>query len=330
MSSSISDDVRNSYVAALKSAMDEDDSIVREGLLQSLQMSSQGSQELDKLFIQVTSPAEATAHVHITERDSFRNHAADAMALSDFIKSIANAVKAQARSLSGNKRRSSRLLVTAIQPGSLDVVFEVPPLLIEKGEQSGTFAADVDNTESVDLKALNAVTAVLSVASDLEDDSLKSKLSPMPLETRRALKGIARTVDRANWDIEGDISTLTGHDTKIKLSGEGALRLNSVLTSMPEPEEAETLTGYIDGYRRSDGKLYLRKEIDSKKSSAVEVNTPNLIQLVSQYAVNGETKYSLSVLKSEVSDELGAVIKTKRILESITPVKEAKQDTLPI
>ncbi|WP_220702271.1 hypothetical protein, partial [Bifidobacterium sp. wkB338] len=68
----------------------------------------------------------------------------------------------------------------------------------------------------------------------------------------------------------------------------------------------------------------------SKKSSAVEVNTPNLIQLVSQYAVNGKTKYSLSVLKSEVSDELGAVIKTKRILESITPVKEAKQDTLPI
>ena len=54
MSSSITDDVRNSYVAALKSAMDEDDPLVREGLMQSLQMSSQGNQELDKLFAQVT------------------------------------------------------------------------------------------------------------------------------------------------------------------------------------------------------------------------------------------------------------------------------------
>lgn len=328
MSSSITDDVRNSYVVALKSAMDEDDSIVREGLLQSLQMSSQGNQELDKLFAQVTSPAEATAHIHITELFSLRNHTADAVDLSDFIRSVADAVKAQARNLSGNKKRSSRLLVSAFQPGSLDVVFEVPPLPIERDVQSETLPAEeLGNIESVDLIALNDVMDVLSVASDPEDDSLNSKLSQMPLEARRALRGIARTVDRANWDIQGDISTLTGRDMKVRLSGKGAVRLNGVLTSMPEPEEAETLTGYIDGYRRSDGKLYLRKQIDSKKSSAVEVNTPNLIQQVSQYAVNGETKYNLAVLKSEVSDELGAVVKTKRVLESITPIQEEIQGT---
>lgn len=54
---SLNADLKSSYVAALKSAMSEDDPLVRDGLLESLQMSAQGNRELDLIFQQVTSPA---------------------------------------------------------------------------------------------------------------------------------------------------------------------------------------------------------------------------------------------------------------------------------
>ncbi|WP_158520385.1 hypothetical protein [Bombiscardovia coagulans] len=57
MSGSVNADLKSSYVAALKSAMGESDPLVRDGLLESLQMSTQGNHELDSIFQQATSPA---------------------------------------------------------------------------------------------------------------------------------------------------------------------------------------------------------------------------------------------------------------------------------
>lgn len=319
--SGIDNELRASYIAAIQSAMKEENADIREALLVSLQMSAQGDQEMEQIFVQVTSPAEATAHVHIAEQSAFRSHTADALFLAEFIERFAEAVKSQARALSNNQRRSSRLLVTAIQPGSLDVVFELPAQLDKSDKQDETLQG-MRIVESADLSALNDVVSIWTVASGGDGEQVKAELGKMPIGVKRALKGIAETADKANWDIYGDVSTFTGGKKKIRLSNKGAILLGGTLKSEPEPVEHEVITGFIDGYRRSDRMLYIRKSIKSRNSLAIKVTEESLIQTVSTYAVDGQTKFRLSVSKEEKTNDMGDVLSTKRTLQQIHPQPE--------
>lgn len=319
--SEIDNGLRASYIAAIQSAMEEENADVREALLVSLQMSAQGNYEMNQIFAEVTSPVEATAHVHIAEQNAFGRHAADALSLADFIRRFAEAVKSQARALSNNQRRSSRLLVKAFQPGSLDVVFELPAQL-DKSDKRDETLQGLRIVESADLSALNEVVSIWAVASEGDGEQVKAKLGKMPIGVKRALKGIAETADKANWDIYGDVSTSAGGNKKIRLSNKGAILLGGTLKSEPEPVEHEVITGFIDGYRRSDGMLYIRKSIHSRNSLAINVEEESLIQTVSTYAVDGQTKFRLSVSKAEKTNDMGDVLSTKRTLRQIHPQPE--------
>ncbi|OZG50887.1 hypothetical protein [Bombiscardovia coagulans] len=54
MSDTVHANVKSAYAMALELTLSEDDPLVRDGLLESLQMSSQGNHELDLIFQQVT------------------------------------------------------------------------------------------------------------------------------------------------------------------------------------------------------------------------------------------------------------------------------------
>lgn len=327
---SLSEETLFSYRNALESAMKEENLLLRENLLETLQLSTQGNPQLDAIFLNATSPAEAEAHFHIVENNEGSKHAANALAVSDFIRGLANAVNECAKKILGLKKRKPGLNIVAFAEGSLDIVLQVPPQPVKGKQEENIGNEGVEDQEPAESLALNSVADIFSAASDssIEESEFEEKIMALPAAARQALNGIAKLTQQSKWNITGEVRRKTGAENRIDFTNSGATRLTNTLESIPTQPEPEQLIGYIDGYRRSERILYFKETKEARKSIQIEVQEGQLIQQVAEYATTFEHQYRLSVLKIENTDNFGDIRKVTRILRSISKVPLATQDVL--
>ena len=106
-----------------------------------------------------------------------------------------------------------------------------------------------------------------------EDDSpLIAQLHDLPPTARRGLIRAARTTSEAAWSIKGSIRQRNIGASEVLLTPQGAQRLQQSLSAAIERRTEETLTGFIDGFRRSLSTLYFQPQVGRIIQAAVLEN----------------------------------------------------------
>lgn len=314
----------DSFRIAVRNALTQTDPIIREGLLDSLEFSTQGNSELDAIFQSETAPSQATAVVHIIE-SSTKKHSANALSVSKFINKLASAVNEVAKQQLGISRRSPQLLVTGTAPGSLEITVQAPDD-VQAGDLHSHYAENgIDIPDTAESIALKKVGALLTAASSEELENLDEKESPiaaqlaqLPVKARKDISSITKEVQKTDWMIHGEILQRRKEPLKLQFTRLGAMRLAQALETVPEKPDSETIYGYLDGYRRSEGILYVKHNLNDGHAFPISVSDPELIQTVAEYSIQPDSLYRLDILKYEKLNTIGDTVNISRSLQSIS------------
>ncbi|MFT8988405.1 MAG: hypothetical protein ABF966_09265 [Bifidobacterium psychraerophilum] len=321
-------DLAMSFRGAIRSALMEPNPILRESLLSSLSLSTEGNSELDEIFLSETAPAQASAEVHIVEPE-VAEHAASARSLAHFLNRVASAVNEIAKQMLQAQRRAPQLLVTATAPGSFEITLQAPDD-IQRGDFHYEYTEhDVEMPDTAESIALKNVAALMTAASseDLEEDDspISAQLAAMPVKARQDILAISKELQRAKWNLHGKVIQRRHVPLKLQFTQSGATRLFNALDSLPEQPDSETMQGYLDGYRRSEGILYVKRNVGDAKAILISVSDPALIQKIAEYSINSRQKYQIVFLSYKKLNVIGDVINTSRSLKEITPSEELEQ-----
>lgn len=318
----------DSFREAIRNAIAEENPVIRESLLTSLNLSTQGNSELDAIFQTETAPLQASAEVHIVE-PSVAEHSASARALARFLNKVASAVNEIAKQRLHAQRRTPQLLVTATSPGSFEITLQAPDDM-HRGDFHREYAAkDIEMPDTAESVALKNVTALLTAASsedlDEDDSPITAQLAEMPMKARQDILTITNDMQKARWTLHGKVVQRRKEPLELSFTQQGASRLASALTSLPEHPDSETMHGYIDGYRRSEGILYVKKDVQDTRTLPISVSDPSLIQKIAEYSIDSQQKFKIEFLNYKKLNTIGDVISTSRSLKAITPEQELTQ-----
>lgn len=302
--------------------------IIRTMTLNNLRMAVQGQPE-EKLLNLLTGPAQAKAVIHIDEPKT-KDHAATADNVGKFLQLISKTVNEVAKTRLRAERRTPQLLVAAFSPGSLAVTLEAPDDITDSSDSK--LYEEIQDPESVESAALKKVAMVLTAASDedsKDDDSpLEAQLNTLNPKARATLNTLTRTVKKSDWTLSGTVVQKKMEPITIRFTHEGVNRMTQALEAKQEKPEAEEIYGYLDGYKRSEGILFVRQGTDDGKGSYKVAVDSNLIQEVAVYATKSSQRYRIEMKVYKTLDKLGDVKKTSRLLMSIKPANEALQGTI--
>ncbi len=206
----------------------------------------------------IAGPDQAEVDLHL-DGPGVKGHSTSAHYFSQFVSGISEAVKETAKSLAGKGSYSERLLIEGVGPGSVRVVLRAPdPVAPHPQKQS---IEPLASASTVDSEALRSIAAILTHASSEDEESpLMAELSHLPIRARVGLRRAARSANEAGWDVKGSLRQRNFGATDVALTHGGAFRLRQGLDAKVENRSDETLTGYIDGFRRSLSTLYFQPE----------------------------------------------------------------------
>ncbi|KFI76523.1 hypothetical protein [Bifidobacterium mongoliense] len=320
MDTALSQDLAMSFRDAIRNALMQEDPIIREGLLNSLELSTEGNEKLNAIFRSETAPAQATAIVHIVEAKT-REHSANALSVSKFLGKLVSAVNEVAKQKLGAERRAPQLLITGTAPGSLEITIQAPDD-VRAGDLHSHYAEnDIEIPETAESAALKTVGALLTAASSEELDDRESpisaQLAQLTIKARKNISSMTKEVRKTDWTIHGEILQRRQQPLRIQFTQLGALRLEHELGSVPEKPDKEIIRGYLDGYRRSEGILYVKRSLADTRALPISVSDPDLIQQVAEYSIQSERLYRLDILKYEKLNTLGDIATTSRSLQAI-------------
>jgi hypothetical protein len=320
MDTALSQDLAASFRDAIRNALMQKDPIIREGLLDSLELSTEGDEELDAIFRSETAPSQATAVVHIVEPNA-KEHSANALSVSKFINRLTSAVNEVAKQKLGAARRSPQLLITGMAPGSLEITIQAPDD-VQAGDLHSHYAEnDIEIPETAESVALKTVGALLTASSSEELDSKESpisaQLAQLTIKARKNISAMTKEVRKTDWTIHGEILQRREQPLRVQFTQLGALRLEHALKTIPEKPNNEVIHGYLDGYRRSEGILYVKRNLEDARALPISVSDPDLIQQVAEYSIQSKRLYRLDVLKYEKLNTLGDIANISRALQAI-------------
>jgi hypothetical protein len=269
-------DIETLLTTALESALD--DSPASQMTRMQLRAGIVGNDPtLIDLYERIAGPDQAEVDLHL-EGPGVHGHATNAHYFSQFVSGVSEAVKETAKSIAGRGKYSENLLIEGVGPGSVRVVLRAPsPVAAHtKGEE----IEPLTSASTVDSTALRSVAAILTHASSEDDESpLLAELSRLPVRARIGLRRAAKSTNEAGWDIKGIIRQRNFGATEVELTGGGAFRLRQGLDAKVESREEETVSGYIDGFRRSLSTLYIQPERGGKiiQAAVIEPETASAI-----------------------------------------------------
>ncbi|MBA4023884.1 MAG: hypothetical protein C0482_16115 [Gordonia sp.] len=209
------------------------------------------------LYERIVGPEQAEVDFHL-DGAGVEGHATNAKLFSKFVSGISEAVKETAKAKAGKGRYTEGLLIDGGPgPGSVRVVLRAPePPATAKNEPP--LDPSLPNS-TVESEALRSVAAILSHASSEEEDSpMLAELTALPMGARRGLKRVANSARDAGWEIKGSIRQRNYGATNVELTADGAFRLKLGLDAQIDRRADETVTGTIDGFRRSLSTLYFQ------------------------------------------------------------------------
>ena len=321
------DDRQRNFTSMVNSILTIENDTTRMLALDNLHMAVQGLPE-EQLLISLTDPEQAKAVIHIKEPKT-ENHAATAVNVGKFLQLISKTVNEVAKTQLRAQRRSPQLLVTAFTPGSLAVTIEAPTDITD----SRDMLENVQDAESVESTALKKVSMVLTTASDKDGDdnnsTLDAQLSALSPKARKTLNSLVNTVKKSDWTLSGTIVQKNMEPMQLSFTQHGVTRIIEAMEANPEKPEEEELHGYLDGYKRSEGILFINQDAGGTKGSyKIAVSDVDLIQQVAIYATHSEQRYVIKTDVYKTLDKLGDVKRTSRLLKSIKHENVYTQGTL--
>jgi hypothetical protein len=259
---------------------------------QSLEALADENEALRPILFELTNRAQSELDLHL-EGETVHNHEADADSFAAFVRGLADATKEVAKHLLGRQRRASTLRILAPSPGSVRVVLRAAPPAENEGH-----TAQITRTPSVDSTSLDTVAVLLARSqtegAEMTDDVLSGLAAALPQRAHTGLRRAAKAIDAQDWEVAGELRSHHGFQ-RVHLGPQGAKALLRVLDERQQSATEITLSGVIDGQRRSVGALWFTPE----GASPIEAAVPSqelLEQVVQHDAANARVRAVFDVL----------------------------------
>lgn len=215
-----------------------DSELLRDSLMNSASQIPDLQVTLDRL----TRPEQAVLDFSIFG-ESVVGHSAFAGEIGRLVSRVSESVKEIAKSISGLARLGERLLVTAPMPGSVRFVFSVAPETRIQGHENIVRG----ETLAIETSALTKLLLLMDQAetsSTLLDQSIQNLRQP----ARDAVKSLAKSITKNEWNIVGNLHLPSGERTQLNLTVEGGDRLVDALEEHPVDRTTILVSGVIDGW----------------------------------------------------------------------------------
>jgi hypothetical protein len=234
------------------------------------------------LYERIAGPSQAEVDFNL-DGPGIHGHSTNAHFFSQFVSGISEAVKETAKAIAGKGKYSENLLIEGVGPGSVRVVLRVPEPVAPhvKNEE----IEPLTPASTVDSEALRSIAAILTHASSEDEESpLMAELSRLPIRARVGLRRAAKSTNEAGWDIKGSIRQRNFGATEVSLTHDGAFRLRQGLDAKVENRTDETLSGYIDGFRRSLSTLYFQPTRGGRIIQAAVIDAETAVSISELFA----------------------------------------------
>lgn len=246
----------------------------------SLEASARQDPTLEPVLFELQNEFQAQLNLHI-DGETVVDHETDAERYADFVKGIADAVKALTKMSLGRDRMRSGLLIAAPTPGSIRVVMRAAP----PAENDG--AIQQARSETVDSNSLRVIANLLARAGSENDGDqtvLTGLVSQLPAKARTGIKRSAYAVVHARWSLHGELRRPAAPSIPIQVSNDEARVLLDVLDAKDVVEETIELSGRVDGQRRSVGAMWF--VTDTGESFEAAVSDASTLDMVAEMAAS--------------------------------------------
>ncbi len=259
---------------------------------QSLEALAAENDALRPVLFELTNRAQSELDLRL-DGETVHHHEANAESFAQLIRGVADATKEVAKHMLGRQRRTSTLRILAPSPGSVRVVLKAAP-----PEEATGRTAQNTRTPSIDSASLDTVAVLLSRAqrqgADVADDVLSGLAANLPQKAHAGLRRAAKAIDAQDWDIAGELRSQHGFQP-VHIGPEGAKALLRVLDERQESSTSMTLSGGIDGTRRSIGALWFAP--DEQAAIEAAVPSPELMEKAVQHdAANQRVRAGFDVV----------------------------------
>jgi hypothetical protein len=219
---------------------------------QSLEASAEQDPQLALVLFELKNRFQAELDLHLGGA-SVKDHRADAADFADLVRGIADAVKEVTKVALGRSRMSPGLLVSSPMPGSVRVILSAAA----PAEVGGHLAAA--RTETQDSNSLRVIATLLARAGDDADSStnvIEGLLTALPVKAWPGIRRVALAVSASNWEVTGELRRPTEAPVELTMNKSGARQLLDALDNRDSETTTVTLTGIVDGQRRSHGTMW--------------------------------------------------------------------------
>ncbi|WP_458317163.1 hypothetical protein [Mycolicibacterium brisbanense] len=263
----------------------------------------QGDPEAEQIWEEETAPDQAEVRFHL-DGEGVVGHATRADQLASFVAGVNNATKAIVRDRLALHSLARNLIIEGVLPGSVNVVLRADTPLPSDAHT----LPDTDGS-SPDSIALRTVARIFTTASS-EDPAVGADLRTMSKPAKAGLKKAAEAARKARWEINGQIRQRGYGASDVSLSQQGAAQLLTQLKDHEYTTEIDWVTGRIEGFRGSLGKLYLIPAA-AKRPIPISVPDPVVLKKVRQLAaVEGVAVRAQVEIVSATDDEAVGVSRT--------------------
>ena len=285
---------------------------------QSLEALAAESDALRPVLFELTNRAQSELDLHL-EGETVHEHEANAEWFAQFVRGIADATKEVAKHLLDRQRRASTLRIVALSPGSVRVVLKAA-----SPEEAVGRTAQNTRTPSVDSKSLDIVAVLLARSEadgdNVTDDVLSGLAADLPQKAHAGLRRAAKAIDAQDWDIAGELRSQHGFQP-VHVGPHGAKALLRVLDERQESSTTTTLSGAIDGTRRSIGALWFAP--DGAGAIEAAVPSPELMEQAVQHDAANQRVRAVFDVVTIVGKGANPRRRMVHTLRSIEPLPDA-------
>lgn len=218
-------------------------------------------------------------------------HWAPADMIGDFFKNVAEAVKELAKGISGKPKWSSNLVTAAPAPGSLKLSFATD-------SSARQLTLDEQNLGTADDQALVKLGQLFAAAA-ADSDSLPAAAASMHNDAAISVRRVTEMLLHQEWSVDFNIYGPFHTSAPFKLDAHSSQALLSTLQVERKTTSPVTIRGVLDGWKWSEGSLYLVPNAGKKFSAAVPVSLQHEVaHLAANKGIQIEARFNRIVVNN--------------------------------
>ena len=301
-------------------AQAEGDSFASRVARRSLEASAEQHPDLGLVLFELKNRFQAELDLHL-EGETAKEHRTDAADFADLIRGIADAVKEITKEALGRQRMSPGLLVSAPVPGSVRLILSAA----SPEENDGHISAA--RVETQDSNSLRVIATLLGRAGDDVNAStsvIEGLLTALPTKARPGIRRVATAVNSSNWDVSGELRRPNEAPVPLHINRTGAKQLLDALESRESETSTLTLTGVVDGQRRSLGTMWFASSAVAPIEASVVQQ--ELLEQVALLGASGDTAEARFTVVTRFPPGARGAAKRSYVLNSIAALPTPAAD----